>query len=221
LREQIVREEKIECDFSRCGHLEVACKQAHFDGYARQAEVVAREFNHELTIVPRDELRSEIGSDIYYGGMVDERAWRESGALRVWARRGSHAGGGVCARAGSGREDRARIAAGCTGLEGDYVARRVVDAGRVRRHQRLYRESDPGLQKRIIPIGSYIITTEVLPEALARELSPRNRMIYDSKNYIHYYRLTPDHRMLFGGRAAFFLRAWTRSARARKSCGGA
>ena len=40
--------------------------------------------------------------------------------------------------------------------------------------------------------------------ALARELSPRNRMIYDSKNYLYYYRLTPDRRMLFGGRAAFF-----------------
>src|SRR5262249_32828102 len=60
------------------------------------------------------------------------------------------------------------------------------------------------LQKKIIPIGSYIITTEVLPETLARELSPRNRMIYDSKNYLYYYRLTPDRRMLFGGRAAFF-----------------
>src|SRR5947209_13797970 len=58
--------------------------------------------------------------------------------------------------------------------------------------------------KRIIPIGSYIIATEVLPEALASELSPRNRMIYDSKNYLYYYRLTPDRRMLFGGRAAFF-----------------
>ncbi len=62
----------------------------------------------------------------------------------------------------------------------------------------------PGLQRKIIPIGSYIIVTEVLPDALARELSPRNRMIYDSKNYLYYYRLTPDQRMLFGGRAAFF-----------------
>ena len=44
--EQIVREEKIDCDFARCGHLEVACKQKHFDDYARQAEVIAREFNH-------------------------------------------------------------------------------------------------------------------------------------------------------------------------------
>ena len=60
------------------------------------------------------------------------------------------------------------------------------------------------MRKKIIPIGSYIITTEVLSDVLARELSPRNRMIYDSKNYLYYYRLTPDRRMLFGGRAAFF-----------------
>jgi glycine/D-amino acid oxidase-like deaminating enzyme len=62
----------------------------------------------------------------------------------------------------------------------------------------------PSLQKKIIPIGSFIIVTEILPETLARELSPSNRMIYDSKNYLYYYRLTPDRRMLFGGRAAFF-----------------
>jgi glycine/D-amino acid oxidase-like deaminating enzyme len=65
-------------------------------------------------------------------------------------------------------------------------------------------KATPALQKKLIPIGSFIITTEVLPEPLARELSPRNRMIYDSKNYLYYYRLTPDRRMLFGGRAAFF-----------------
>jgi glycine/D-amino acid oxidase-like deaminating enzyme len=29
-------------------------------------------------------------------------------------------------------------------------------------------------------------------------------MIFDSKNFLYYYRLTPDRRMLFGGRAAFF-----------------
>ena len=51
--EQIVSEEKIDCDFARSGHLEVACKQKHFDDYARQAEVIAREFNHQLRIVPR------------------------------------------------------------------------------------------------------------------------------------------------------------------------
>src|SRR3984893_16363432 len=70
--EQIVREEAIDCDFSRCGHLEVACKQSHFDDYARQVEVIAREFNHELRVVQKHELSAKIGSNIYYGGMVDE-----------------------------------------------------------------------------------------------------------------------------------------------------
>ena len=70
--ERIVKAESIACDFARTGHLEVACKQAHFDDYARQVEVIAREFTHQLRVVPRGDLRSEIGSDIYYGGMVDE-----------------------------------------------------------------------------------------------------------------------------------------------------
>src|SRR5512132_2536441 len=39
LVEQIVKEENIGCAFVRTGHLEVACKQSHFDDYARQAEV--------------------------------------------------------------------------------------------------------------------------------------------------------------------------------------
>src|SRR5205823_13881944 len=70
--EQIVREENIDCNFSRCGHLEVACKQSHFDGYEESAALLQREFSHKMRIVPKRELRGEIGSDIYFGGMVDE-----------------------------------------------------------------------------------------------------------------------------------------------------
>src|SRR5579872_4572641 len=56
--EQIVEEEQIDCDFSRCGHLEVACKQKHFDDYQRQVEVIEVEFNHKLSVVPRAGLSS-------------------------------------------------------------------------------------------------------------------------------------------------------------------
>ena len=54
--EQIVAEEQIDCDFARSGHLEVACKQSHFDAYARSVELIAREFNHELRIIPREQI---------------------------------------------------------------------------------------------------------------------------------------------------------------------
>src|SRR5690348_13023875 len=46
--EQIVREENIDCNFSRSGHLEVACKQKHFDDFARQAQLIAQDFEHHL-----------------------------------------------------------------------------------------------------------------------------------------------------------------------------
>jgi glycine/D-amino acid oxidase-like deaminating enzyme len=203
--EQIVREENIDCNFSRCGHLEVACKPAHFDGYAESAALIAREFNHPLRIVPRSELRGEIGSAIYYGGMVDEVSAGLNPARYV-------AGLALAAqRAGAALFDHTRVekveqesAHGDRKFrvrtsKGSIMAREVVLAsGAYTSH------ATPALQRKVIPIGSYIIATEVLPEDLAHELSPRNRMIYDSKHFLYYYRLTPDRRMLFGGRAAFF-----------------
>jgi len=203
--ERIVREEKIDCNFSRCGHLEVACKQSHFDGYEESAALVNREFNHELRIIPKSELRGEIGSDIYFGGMVDETSAGLNPARYV-------AGLALAAqRAGARLYDHARVTS--VELERNNKARKfrvhtskgAVTAREVILASGAYTtEATPALRKRIIPIGSYIIATEVLPADLAREVSPRNRMIYDSKHFLYYYRLTPDNRMLFGGRAAFF-----------------
>ena len=205
LVEQIVKEEEIKCSFSRCGHLEVACKQTHFDAYAEAAAHIKREFHHELRIVSKSELRSEIGSDIYFGGLVDEtsaglnpaqyvtglaKAAQRAGAslyehTRVIGVRPEVSNGNRCFRVETER--------------GSLKAKDVVLASGA-----YTTSATPELRKKVIPIGSYIIATEVLPADLARELSPRNRMIYDSKHFLHYYRLTPDNRMLFGGRAAFF-----------------
>jgi len=203
--EQIIREEAIDCDFSRCGHLEVACKQKHFDDYARQVEVIAREFNHQLRVVQRHELSAEVGSTIYYGGMVDEVSAGVNPARYVagLARAASRAGAEIFEQTRV-EELQRESQLGESGWKistsrGALWARDVFVAtsGYTSR-------ATPALQRKIIPIGSFIITTEVLPEVLAHELSPRNRMIYDSKNYLYYYRLTPDRRLLFGGRAAFF-----------------
>jgi glycine/D-amino acid oxidase-like deaminating enzyme len=203
--EQIVREEGIDCDFVRCGHLEVACKQKHFDDYARQAEVIAREFNHTLRVVQKQDLSSEIGSTIYYGGMVDEVSAGCNPARYVagLARAAMKAGAEIFerARVETIQRDSRQGEPGwkLATSRGSLWAREVFVGT-----SGYTGKATPALQKKLIPIGSFIITTEVLPEALARELSPRNRMIYDSKNFLYYYRLTPDRRMLFGGRAAFF-----------------
>jgi glycine/D-amino acid oxidase-like deaminating enzyme len=203
--EQIVRQEGIECDFSRTGHLEVACKQKHFDDYARQAEVIAREFNHQLRVVQKNELNTEIGSDIYHGGMVDEVSAGLNPGRYV-------AGMGRAAmKAGAEIFEHTRVqSVQREPHQGEAGWKIVTSRGPLWTQEVFVATSGytgaatPALRKKIIPIGSFIVTTEILPEKLARDLSPRNRMIYDSKNYLYYYRLTPDRRMLFGGRAAFF-----------------
>jgi glycine/D-amino acid oxidase-like deaminating enzyme len=205
LVERIVREEEIACSFSRCGHLEVACKQAHFDGYAESAARIQCEFNHQLKIIPRDSLSAEIGSTIYFGGMVDETSAGVNPARYVFGLAAAAQRAGACLyeqsrvtgivpqNIGGTRSFRVETSRGSLAAKDVLLASGAYAT-----------TATPALRKKIIPIGSYIIATEVLPESLARELSPRNRMIYDSKHFLYYYRLTPDNRMLFGGRAAFF-----------------
>src|SRR5271166_3057477 len=159
--ERIVKEENIACDFTRTGHLEVACKQAHFDDYARQADVIAREFNHQLRVVPRDQLRAEIGSDIYYGGMVDEvsaglNPARYVAGLGAAAMR---AGAQICERTRLQSIQRAsrngRSGFHLVSARGDLFANDVFAAT-----SGYTSKATPALQKRIIPIGSFIITTQ-------------------------------------------------------------
>ncbi len=58
-------------------------------------------------------------------------------------------------------------------------------------------------QVRIAPVGSFIIVTEPLGKEVCDQLLPTRRMVSDSKNLLYYFRITPDHRLLFGGRARF------------------
>jgi glycine/D-amino acid oxidase-like deaminating enzyme len=205
LVERIVKEENIDCAFSRCGHLEVACKASHFAAYGEAAAQIKKGFGHELRIVAKSELRQEIGSDIYYGGLVDETSAGVNPAQYVTglAKAARRAGAclydhtrvtGVKAEVANGSR-RFRVSTS----RGSLVAKEVILASGA-----YTTAATPELRKKVIPIGSFIVATEVLPLDLARELSPRNRMIYDSKHFLYYYRLTPDNRMLFGGRAAFF-----------------
>jgi glycine/D-amino acid oxidase-like deaminating enzyme len=203
--EEIVEEEKIDCDFSRCGHLEVANKPAHFESFQSSAEMMARELGHHVRIVPRYELGTEIGSNHYCGGLVDAISAGVNPAKYV-------AGLGEAAiRAGAEIHEQARVNTIEPNANGGKSGWRVsTSRGELWARDVLVATSGytssttPSLRRRIIPIGSYIIVTEVLPEPLAAEISPRNRMIYNSLYFTHYYRLTPDRRMLFGGRAAFF-----------------
>ncbi len=199
--EQIVAEEKIDCDFARTGCLEVAWKPSHFAAYAGAVEEFDKYFGHKMTLIPKADLHSEIGSDLYHGGLADNISAGVNPARLVMglARAAAAAGAQMHENTPVTRVEKVK--------NGEFILetnRGKLTAGQVFVGTSGYTgRATPALQKRIIPIGSYVIATAPLPDALARELSPRNRMVFDSKHFLYYFRLTPDQRMLFGGRAAF------------------
>jgi glycine/D-amino acid oxidase-like deaminating enzyme len=78
-----------------------------------------------------------------------------------------------------------------------------VDAGDVLVATNAYRDGlVPWLERRVLPIGSFVIATEVLDPEVARAISPRGRMFFDTKNFLFYWRLSPDGRVVFGGRTS-------------------
>jgi glycine/D-amino acid oxidase-like deaminating enzyme len=203
--EQVITTERIECDFTRCGHLEVASKPSHFEAAARAVDVVARVCDHQLRVIPKLELESEIGSTAYFGGIVDDMSGGLNPARFVagLGRAALDAGAAVHDGARVGRispaSERGSAGFRLSTTRGPVFARDVMVAT-----SGYTGAATPALRRKIIPIGSFIIATEPLQPSVARSVSPRHRMIFDSKHYLHYYRLTPDNRLLFGGRAAFF-----------------
>lgn len=198
--EALVAEERIDCGFARTGHLDAAAKPAHFADFEREQELLEREFAHPVKLIPRAEQGSELGSDFYHGLMLDER----SGALHP----ARYVRGLVeaAARAGADLHEQtpvsslARTPAGfrVTTPRGALDVRDVLAATNGHTDGAL-----PGLRRRVVPVGSYIVATRPLSSEQARAALPRGRVVFDSKHFLYYFRLSPDRRLLFGGRAQF------------------
>ena len=198
--DQLVRSEQIDCQFTRRGHLALASKPAHYAGFERAAELLARDFNHQTRLVPRAGLRAELGSDQYFGGLVDEASGGINPAQYVAGLARAARADGAMLRA----DARVQLMERQGALWRLTTTRGAIDAGDVLVATSGYTGAvTPALRRRLLPIGSYVIATEPLPEALAHELSPTGRMMYDSRHFLHYFRLTADRRLLIGGRARF------------------
>ena len=197
LLENIITEEKIDCDWSRDGHIALACKQSHYDKLPEYARWIKQELGHKKTLVPKQEIRSEIGSDFYFGGLSDEASGGlnpskfvnglASSVLRLDVNLCEHTKVNSIKKTGSVYE--------VITSKGSIKADKVIIATNGYTDKLV-----PELKPKIFPVGSYIIVSEELPEDFQKKLSPKNRMFYDSKWFINYFRLTPDGRMLWGGR---------------------
>jgi glycine/D-amino acid oxidase-like deaminating enzyme len=199
--EQLVIQEGISCDFKRTGHLLLANKPAHYEAMQQEAEWFSKHFNYDSRLISRADLTEEIGSDIYFGGLVDELSAGVNPAQYVvgLAKAAERAGAFLCPHARMVQIEKIHEGFNLKTVRGELLSSQVlVTTGGYTG------AATPRLQRRIIPIGSYIIATQPLTESLASELIPHHRMAFDYRHFLNYFRLSVDNRMVFGGRAAFF-----------------
>ena len=204
---RIVAQEKIDCDFVRHGKLKLATRPAHFDALARSFERLTKDgVDPDLALLDQATIRAEVDSDNYHGGLL----YKKSGQMHM----GRFGRGLAQAAIAHGAdlhlstpvERLSRIGGSANGYR-LHTPRGVIRADRVLLATGASRHGSYGsfgwIRRRIVPIGSFIVATAPLGEARATALLRERRTYVTTGNLHHYFRISPDHRLIFGGRARF------------------
>lgn len=196
----LVTREDLDCDFRRSGRFHAAHTPKHYEGLVRDAELMAREEGIESHAVPRGEQHKELGTDAYFGGIVFPKhaSVHPAKLHREMMTLAQDAGAqivGNCAVTGITRKG--------TGFLVETEGSRVEASDVVIATNGYSDGVVPWLRRRIIPIGSYIIATEELPQSVVDRLFPTDRIASDTFKVLYYYRTSPDRkRVIFGGRVS-------------------
>jgi len=217
--ERIVRDEAIDCDFARRGKLKLATRPAHLEALSRSADrLMADGVDTDVQILHAARVRAEVASDRFVGGLLYKRSAQmhmgrfAHGLAQAAERSGAQIHTGTCV------QRLERLGSGPTSGQAHRVhtSRGMVRAAQVLLANGAARHGGYGtfgwLRRRIVPIGSFIVVTEPLGAERAAALLRERRTYVTVANIHHYFRLTPDHRLVFGGRARFAVSSPTSDA---------
>jgi glycine/D-amino acid oxidase-like deaminating enzyme len=200
--EDFISENNIPCGWHKSGYFLGAWCKAHYEALSKKIGPLNDEADSNAYMVSRDEQRQDIGSDYYHGGMIVTRAAHlhpalyYKGLLDVTQKQGvavasrtpvngltQNSDNSWIVKTPRGQIRAAHVIIATNGYTGDVTTQ---------------------LKRRVVPVGSYIIATEELPQEVIASTSPRNRSFADTRRVLTYYRPSPDgKRMIFGGRAKF------------------
>ncbi|QCP51337.1 FAD-binding oxidoreductase [Trinickia violacea] len=199
--ESIVAGEQIDCDFFHGGKIKLAAKPQHFDKLAKTYESLRANVDPNVELVPPEHIRNEVGSDRFYGGLVQRNgAQMHMGKFGVGLAE-------AAARHGARIFEHAPVT-GLKRISGETYEvtseRGTIRAGRV---LVATGASQIGplqwFRRRIAPVGSFIVATAPLATEQLDVLLPKRRAYVTTRHIGNYFRTTADKRLLFGGRARF------------------
>ncbi len=196
---QIIRQRissyAIECDY-RPGGIFAAINNKQYRTLIAQKGHWENYGNHQLDLLDATQVRSEIASERYIGGLLDKLgghihplnlALGEADAIR-------QLGGRIFEQSAVTKIRHTNPAIVST-ASGQVTACTVIVAG----NAYLSTQLEPQLTSRSMPCGTQVVVTEPLSAGVAKSLIPNNYCVEDCNYLLDYYRLTADNRLLYGG----------------------
>ncbi len=194
----LVRKHAIDCDL-KPGIIHTLHKRRYVEEARRDVEFMAEKYDYPTEFLDRAALQQIVNSPAYHAGVIDPggshlhplnyalglaRAAEAAGVKIYETSEVSRLDEGpvVTLRTSKGKLTAPQVLLACNGYLGDL---------------------SPQISARVMPINNFIIATEPLDEAQARDLVSNDMAVADSKFVVNYYRLSPDRRLLFGGRESY------------------
>jgi glycine/D-amino acid oxidase-like deaminating enzyme len=191
----------IEAGWEENGFIDVATRAHEVEGLAESAEI-ARRHAEDVELLDREAVRAAVDSPTYLAGLLT----RGGGALvdparLAWGLRGAALEDGVRVIEGTRvtlmRRDGEGVLLETPG--GRLRAARVVLATNA------FRPLVRSIARYVIPVYDYVLVTEPLNAEQRAAIGWQGRhCLADSGNRFHYYRLTADDRILWGGYEALY-----------------
>jgi len=196
--EEVVTSEGIECFFVRHGAAELAYEDRVVEGFRHEAAWMKEHLDFSVDIVEADGIDAIVGGGSFRGAMIDHVGAGIQPARYVYGLAQALGGRGVHLVEDAEVTDISRHTGGYQLLtaKGKLTADNVLLATNGYTGIRPVAE----LRRRVVPVGSYIVVTEPLPEATVTRLIPEDRMLWTARRFLNYFRRTHDNRILMGGR---------------------
>lgn len=197
LIKELKDEEGIDFDFRQDGELGVAYKASHAEEMKASIQWYNDNVGSQFEWLPSSRINDGIGSNVFHGGFIDPTgaglhpAKLVFGLAKVTARYGAL----LFEEAGVFKIEKEAHGFTLHTMKGVVKAKEIIVATNGYTDLLV-----PKLKPKVFEVGSYCIVTEPLSKELQDELSPKGYIFFDSKWFLNYFRLTPDGRMLWGGR---------------------
>jgi glycine/D-amino acid oxidase-like deaminating enzyme len=199
--ERAVQRYDIDCDYERTGVIDVTTYETGVEDFRDDYRQLFS-LGQDVVLLDRDAMQAQIHSPTYRGGL-----WRKGRAALVdparlaWGLKGAAEAAGV----------RVYEDTKATSIERDGVGVMVktplgrVRAARVALATNAFKPLLRRISHYVLPVYDYAMVTEPLNASQMESIGWENRQgLSDYANQFHYYRLTSDNRILWGGYDAIY-----------------